>query len=191
MITITIPAHEEMEMWDPAREEFVYFPATKCTTLTLEHSLISISKWEAKWKKAFLKKDTKSTEEVLDYIRCMTLEKNVDQNVYNYIPEEELDRIIKYIEDPMTASHINTNRPGQKNSPPRKEVVTSELIYYWMIANEIPFECEKWHINRLMTLIQICSVKNSSGGGKYNKRDLLKRNNALNAARRAKSGSKG
>lgn len=191
MITITIPAHEEMELWDPAKEEFVYFPATKCTTLTLEHSLISISKWEAKWKKAFLKDNNKTAEEILDYIRCMTLEKNIDPAVYEYIPDDELSRIRDYIEDPMTASHVNTNKPGQNKQPPRKEVVTSELIYYWMIANEIPFECEKWHINRLLMLIQICSVKNSSGGGKFNKRDLLKRNNALNAARRAKSGSKG
>lgn len=191
MITITIPAHDEIEMWEPVKEEFTIFPATKETTITLEHSLISISKWEAKWKKAFLKDNNKTAEEILDYIRCMTLEKNIDPTVYEYIPEKEISRIKDYIEDPMTASHVNTNRPGQNKQPPKKEVITSELIYYWMIANEIPFECEKWHINRLLMLIQICSIKNSSGGGKVNKRDLLKRNNALNAARRAKTGSKG
>lgn len=193
MITITIPAQPARESWDPAREEFVYTEATREYKLTLEHSLVSISKWESKWKRAFLKQDQKTPEETLDYIKCMTIEKNIPDKVYEYIPAEELKKITDYIEDPMTATHIN-QRPA-KEQPGKKDVVTSELIYYWMIANEIPFECEQWHINRLMALIQVCSVKNAAmyGGkkGGMSKRDLLKNNAAMNAARRAKLGSKG
>lgn len=193
MIAITVPEQKPKEMWDPAREEFFetrYIPETK---LSLEHSLISISKWESKWKKAFLKKEEKTAEEMLDYIRCMTIEKNVPDEVYMNIPQSEMKRIVDYLEDPMTATHIN-KRPND-NKPPSREVITSELVYYWMIANEIPFECEKWHINRLLSLIQVCSVKNQAayGGKKGGKstRDLMKHNAALNASRRAKLGSKG
>lgn len=194
MITITIPARPKSEMWDPKLEIFVYEDAVPETKITLEHSLISISKWESKWKKAFLKKEEKSNEEVIDYVRCMTMEKNIPDRVYNFIPPSEIKRIIDYIEDPMTATHINS-RPSTGSMTEKKDVVTSELIYYWMIVNEIPFECERWHINRLMALIQICSVKNAAMYGskknKMNKRDLLRNNAAMNAARRAKSGSKG
>lgn len=196
MITVTIPARPAQEMWDPKLEEFVYKPAIKEYTINLEHSLISISKWESKWKKAFLKKDEKTPEEVLDYIRCMTIEKNIPDEAYEYIPQMEVQRIVEYIEDPMTATHV-TQKPPTNNKPiGKQDVVTSELIYYWMVANEIPFECERWHINRLMALIQICSVKNAAMySGKKGKRSnpgaMLRQNSALNAARRASLGTKG
>lgn len=194
MITIKIPAQPATEIWDPAREEFIYTEEIPETKLTLEHSLVAISKWESKWKKAFLKENVRKTpEEILDYIRCMTIEENIPENVYEYIPADEVDRIMKYVEDTMTATYIN--RKPAKETPGKKDVVTSELIYYWMIANQIPFECENWHLNRLMALIQICSVKNAAMyGGKKNRADknsLLKNNAAMNAARRAKLGSKG
>lgn len=193
MITITIPARPSIEIWDPVKEEFVYSEEIRETKITLEHSLVSISKWESKWKKAFLKEEQKTPEQVVDYIKCMTIEKNIPDNVYENIPTNEIKRITDYIEDRMTATYIK-QRP-ENNNPGRKDVVTSELIYYWMIANQIPFECEKWHLNRLMALIQICSVKNAAMyGGKKNragKQDLLRQNAALNAARRAKTGSKG
>lgn len=194
MITVTIPARPKQEMWDPAREEFIYIEATREYKITLEHSLVSVSKWESKWKKAFLKQGEKTPEEVLDYIRCMTIEKNIPDEAYKNIPPNEVKRITDYIDDSHTATHIN--HMPQKEKPGRKDVITSELIYYWMIANQIPFECERWHLNRLMALIQICSVKNSQMyGGKKKSRssqqDLLRHNSALNASRRAMTGSKG
>lgn len=198
MLTIIVPykpAQPAKEMWDPVKEEFFYTEPEeeiKETKLTLEHSLVSISKWESKWKKAFLKEDKKTPEQVLDYIKCMTIEKNIPDRVYENIPASEGKRISEYIEDRMTATYIN-KMPD--NKPGRKDTVTSELIYYWMIANQIPFECERWHLNRLMALIQVCSVKNAAmygnkKGRKHND-SLLKHNAALNAARRAKSGSMG
>lgn len=190
MITITIPKSPRIEMWDPVKEEFVYTePIEKDIKLTLEHSLVSISKWESKWKKAFLKKSNKSAEEMIDYIRCMTIEKNIPEHVYNHIPKDEVLKIKDYIDDKMSATVINTNKFTDDNRH-RKDVVTSELIYYWMISNEIPFECERWHLNRLLTLIQVCSSKNSPSK-KLDKRKLMKRNSALNASRKARSGSHG
>ena len=195
MITITIPAQPAREYWDPAREEFIYKEATPEYKLSLEHSLVSISKWESKWKKAFLKKEEKTPEQVLDYVKCMVLgNEEIPDSVFENISKEDVKRITDYIEDTMTATHIN-QRPDNGNKPKSKDVVTSELIYYWMIANEIPFECQYWHLNRLMALIQVCSVKNAAmyGGkkGKGSKADLLRNNAAMNMARRAKSGSLG
>lgn len=193
MISILIPAQPSIEMWDPAKEEFIKTEEISETKITLEHSLVSISKWESKWKQAFLKKSEKTPEQVIDYIKCMTIDNGIPDNVYEHIPSDEIKRITNYIEDRMTATYIN-QRP-EYNKKESKDVVTSELIYYWMIANQIPFECERWHLNRLMTLIQICSVKNAAMyGGKKNRsktNSLLKHNTALNNARRAQTGSKG
>lgn len=180
MLTITIPATEE---YDDAREEFI---ETQEQTLILEHSLVSISKWEAKWHKPFLGKEDKTPEETIDYIRCMTITKNVDPNVYYAMTPDIVKQINEYIENPMTATWFS-DKNHKKSS---KEVVTSELIYYWMTALQIPFECDKWHLNRLMTLIQIASIKNQPPK-KMSKKDAMSQQRALNAARRAKSGSLG
>lgn len=180
MLTITIPATEE---YDDAREEFI---ETQEQTLILEHSLVSISKWESKWHKPFLSKDNKTPEETIDYIRCMTITKNVDPNIYYALTPDIVKQINEYIENPMTATWFSDK--SQKKSS--KEVVTSELIYYWMTALQIPFECDKWHLNRLMTLIQIASIKNQPPK-KMSKKDAMNQQRALNAARRAKSGSRG
>lgn len=180
MLEIVIPP---IEGWDEEKQEFV---TTKGATLLLEHSLISLSKWEAKWNKPFLDKNDKTNEETIDYIRCMTLNKNVDPDVYNYISQDNIMKIYEYIQAPMTATTFNT---FQKKSFDRT-IVTSELIYYWMVALNIPFECEKWHINRLLTLIRVCEVKNAPPK-KMSKRELMNQYASLNASRRKKYNSKG
>ena len=180
MLTITIP---ERELWDEERAEFV---SVKEQTLQLEHSLVSLSKWESKWKKPFLTKEDKTPEETIDYIRCMTLTPNVKPEVYKCLTHDNITKINNYISDPMTATTINMHGLSKGG----KEIVTSELVYYWMVALNIPFECQKWHLNRLITLIQVCNVKNTPPK-KMSKRDIMSRNAALNAARRKKYNSKG
>ena len=180
MLRITIPA---AELWDELKEEFIY---TKEQTLQLEHSLVSLSKWESKWCKPFLGKGTKTAEEILDYVRCMTLTQNVDPDVYMYLTKENIEQINRYIEAPMTATWFSEDQ----HAKPNREIVTAEVIYYWMIALNIPFECQKWHLNKLLTLIRVCNVKNQPPK-KMSKRDIASRNAALNAARRQKFNSKG
>lgn len=180
MLTITIP---ETEKFNEITGEFV---TTREQTLQLEHSLISISKWESKWCKSFLGKQEKSTEEIIDYIKCMTLNKGVSDDVYNCLTQENINAINDYIGAPMTATYFSANENGKKNN----EVITSELIYYWMIALQIPFECQKWHINRLLTLIRVCNIKNTPPK-KMSKRDIMSRNAQLNAARRKQMNTKG
>lgn len=180
MLQIYVPG---VDGWDEVKEEFVSLPGTN---LVLEHSLISISKWESKWHKAFLGKDQKTPEQIIDYIKCMTITPNVKAEVYDCLTKENIDQVMAYIEDPMTATTI-TDRNGRRAS---REVVTSELIYYWMVALEIPFECQKWHINRLMMLIQICSIKNQPDK-KMSKKSTAQQNAMLNAARRHKSHTRG
>lgn len=180
MLQITIPA---TELWDEKKEEYVY---VKEQTLQLEHSLVSLSKWESKWHKAFLSRVEKTDEEILDYIKCMTLTQNVKPDVYNWLTTENIEQINKYIEAPMTATVFSADQNNKGN----REIVTAELIYYWMIALNIPFECQKWHLNRLLTLIRVCNVKNSPPK-KRSKRDLMSRNAALNAARKKQLNTRG
>ena len=180
MLRITIPA---VEYWDEQKQEFVY---TKEQTLQLEHSLVSLSKWESKWCKAFLTKNEKSSEETLDYIKFMTLTQNVDPEVYNYLTNGNIREINEYIEAPMTATYFS----DEKTSKTNREQVTAELIYYWMIALNIPFECQKWHLNRLLTLIKVCNIKNQPPK-KRSKKDIMSRNAALNAARKKQLNTKG
>jgi hypothetical protein len=150
MLKITIPPTEQ---WDESTNEFIY---TKAHNLSLEHSLVSISKWESKWNKPFLSKENKSYEETIDYIRCMTLTQNVDPKVYRFLTAKNVTEINRYIDAPMTATWFSDSKQSKRTS----EQITSELIYYWMIALNIPFECQKWHLNRLLTLIRVCNVKN-------------------------------
>lgn len=180
MFQLMIPGKE---LWDEKKEEFVH---TKDVTLCLEHSLVSLSKWEAKWHKPFLGKGEKSPEETVDYIRCMTLTQNVNPSVYDWIDENAMKQVSDYIADPMTATWFSK----EDKSPPGREVVTAEVVYYWMIALNIPFECQKWHLNRLLTLIRVCNAKNATPK-KLGKKQLAKRNAALNAARRKNLGSRG
>lgn len=180
MLRITIPA---VEQWNEIKQEFVF---TKEQTLSLEHSLVSLSKWESKWCKPFLTKQEKTFEETLDYIKFMTLTQNVDPEVYNYLTNGNINEINEYIEAPMTATYFS----DEKTSKTSREQVTAELIYYWMIALNIPFECQKWHLNRLITLIKVCNIKNQPPK-KRNKKDIMSRNAALNAARRKQLNTKG
>ena len=181
MLTITVPASEQ---WDELKQEFVY---TKECTLELEHSLVSLYKWESKWCKPFNSKNEKTYEETIDYIRCMTLTQNVDPNVYYGLTSENVKQVEAYILAPMTATTIS--RRNNKTFGP-KETSTSELIYYWMIALNIPFECQKWHLNRLITLIEVRKNKNSPPK-KLSRNELLMRNTELNAQRRKALNSKG
>lgn len=174
MLQVTIPS---AEYFDEKTNEFI---TVKAQTLQLEHSLISISKWESKWCKPFLGKEEKTVEEVQDYIRCMTINQNVDPLVYKAIPLPVYEQIREYINAPMTATWFN-NRNGNR---PNRKVITSELIYYWMIAQNIPMECEKWHLNRLFVLIRVCSEKNQPPK-KMSKKEAARRQRSLNAQRRA------
>ena len=180
MLKITIPARE---MFDEVKQEFIN---TKEQTLQLEHSLVSLSKWESKWHKPFIDNRNLSTEETIDYIRCMTLTQNVDPEVYQYLSKENIKQINEYISDPMTATTFSNER----NKGSGKEVLTSEILYYDMIALGIPFECQKWHLNRLITLIKVCSIKQNPPQ-KMSKGDIMRRNAELNAARRKQFNTKG
>ena len=182
MLQITIPA--EPERWDEKKQEFV--GPTKSYTLQLEHSLVSLSKWESKWCTPFLSKRAKTLEETIDYIKCMTITKNVPSSVYDNLTEANVAEISAYIEAPMTATTFSEDRSGKKN----REIVTAEVIYYWMIALNIPMSCEKWHLNKLITLIRVCNIKNTPPK-KMSKREIMSRNKALNDARRRKMNSKG
>lgn len=186
MLQITVPAFEVFDESTGSINEI------KECTLSLEHSLISISKWEAKWKKPFLGREPKTPEQSLDYIRCMTLNPKVDPLIYSGIRPEQVKEINDYVNDSQTATWFN-----DQDRKVSREIITSELIYYWMVAAEIPFECQKWHLNRLMTLIKVCSIKNEesmkstkSGKGKKPSQQGMS-NAAINAARRKALGSKG
>ena len=180
MLKITIPA---VEGFDERTQEFVSL--SKEQTLQLEHSLVSLSKWESKWCKPFLKKEDKTIEETIDYIKCMTITQNVDPNVYNFLTNSNIKEIDDYIDAPMTATTFH--RDSQKSN---NEIITSELIYYWMISLNIPMECQKWHLNRLLTLIRVCNIKNTPPK-KMSRSEIMSRNAALNAARRKQMNSKG
>lgn len=179
MLEITIP---ETEYFDDENQSFITMHEQK---LRLEHSLVSIAKWESKWHKPFLGRQAHTWEETVDYVRCMTITQNVPNDVYYGLTDENIKEIERYMDDKMTATWFRDN--GRKNS---REVITAEIIYYWMIEAGIPFECEKWHFNRLMTLIRVCSEK-QSGSKKMSKNDTLKQYAALNAARKKKLNTRG
>lgn len=187
MIEIVIP-EQHYEPYDEIKEEFLPHIDVEETKLQLEHSLISLKKWEQKWHKPFFSDSDKTREELVDYIRCMTLTKNVNSEIYNWIPKDELDKIMLYMKDPMTATWFNDNLIGaQKTS---KETITAEIIYYWMITLNVPIEFQKWHLNQLLTLIKVISRKNEKPN-KVDKVTAARERAALNAKRRAQYNSKG
>lgn len=152
MLELIVPSNE---LYDEKTNSFTLIQETK---LLLEHSLISIADWESKWGQAFLTKRPKTTEQSLDYIRCMTLNKDdVNPNVYLGLTQENISVIYDYINNPMSATCLS-----EDNAPPGKDVVTAELIYYWMISLQIPAEYASWHINRLLKLIRVCDIKNKA-----------------------------
>lgn len=184
MLTITIPGEE---FYNEETNEFSY---ENPVILQMEHSLISISKWEAKWHRAFLAKKERNAEETLDYFKCMTVNK-VDPKVYKRLSQENVEEILNYINEPMTATYMGSSKFGPGGEARAKDTTTAELLYYYMIALGIPFECEKWHLNRLLALIHVCEVKNSAGNKTMSRSQLNKRNASLNAARRKAHGTKG
>lgn len=161
------------------------FTEIKPTVIQLEHSLLAISKWESKWKKPFMSTKQKTDEEFRDYVRCMTINRNVDPNVYYRLTAADYRKIDEYIHDPMTATVFHNT----KKERPSSKQVTSEQIYFWMCQAQIPFEAEKWHLNRLMTLIRIHSIENNPK--KMSKSDIYKSNKAINEANKAKYHSRG
>ena len=179
MLQITIPA---TELWNEIANEFVQ---KKEQVLQLEHSLVSLSKWESKWCKPFLSRTPKTYEETIDYIRCMTINQNVDFDIYNGITNDIMNQVSQYIEAPMTATTFSNEKKVINN-----DIITAEIIYYWMVALNIPFECQKWHLNRLLTLINVCNIKNQPKK-KTSKRDIYSRNAALNAAHRERLNTTG
>lgn len=178
-ISVTIVPEE----WDAKTETFI---DAKTQTLQLEHSLVSLQKWESNWCKSFLHTKNKTDEEIIDYIKCMTVNTNVNPDIYDHLSNENIREIQNYIDAPMTATTFSNERNGAVN----REIVTAELIYYWIIALNIPFECRKWHLNQLLTLIRVCNIKNAPQK-KMSQRDIMSRNAAINAARRKQLNTKG
>lgn len=180
MLKLTIT---EKELYDEVKNEFVKIPGT---TVQLEHSLVSLSKWESIWHIPFIGNSANiDAPKMLSYIKCMNMTQNVPEEVFEHLSKEETQQISDYINNPMTATWFNEKDGKGKGSGHNGEAVTSELIYYWMTDLNIPPEYQKWHLNRLLTLIRVCSVK-SQGGKKMSQKDILSQNAALNKARRAK-----
>lgn len=188
MLQIHVP---EVEIWDQKQLCFINLPSVD---LTMEHSLISVSKWESKWHKPFLSEEVKTNEEARDYFRCMVMyPKDVDPLTFTFLTRENEKKINEYIKDSMTAtwfSDRDKQKIKQKGMMPRRETITSELVYYWMVQYGIPFECEKWHLNRLLTLIRVCGVKNAPVKQR-SQNDILRDNAALNAQRKKALKTKG
>lgn len=179
-----LPIHiPKKDLFDERSGTFI---TVKETNILLEHSLISISNWESIWRKPYLSSEKKTTEEFLSYLRCMCLTKNVDPNVFYALSGDDVKKIADYISNPMTATTFK--KRDEKKS---REMITSELIYFWMTNFNIPFEpCQKWHLNRLLTLIEIASIKNQPPK-KMGKREAARERSALNASRRAKYNTRG
>lgn len=182
MLTIIVPG---VELYDEDKETFV---TINDEVLTLEHSLVSLSKWESKFQKAFLGAAEKTTEEIISYIEAMITTENYSKNVIQRFSAENINEINAYIDSTQSATTFGTM--PQKRGP--SEIITSELIYYWMVAFNIPFECQHWHLNRLFALIRICNIKNNaSNGKKMSRSEVAERNRALNEKRRAEHGTTG
>lgn len=183
MLLLKIPP---VEYYDEDTDLFSYSGER---TIQLEHSLISISKWESKWHKPYLADTKHSREESIDYIRCMTITPNVSDEEYERIGDTQMEEVTAYILNPMSATET-PKRQRKEGAAIKKSSVTSEKIYSWMIGLNIPLECQKWHLNRLFALIDLCDAQNSPPK-KKSKRELLEENKALNQARRAQANSKG
>lgn len=178
MLQVTVPGYE---YFDEKRGEF---GQVKTTTLQLEHSLVSLAKWESKWNKPFLGKEDKTREQCIDYVRCMTITQHVDPLVYLGLTDEIIAAINQYIEAPMTATWFNEKDTKKFN----QKTITAEVIYYWMISLNIPFECQKWHLNRLITLVRVCNAKNAPKKKPTMRERLenMEQRRAINEARKQK-----
>lgn len=174
---------DDFELFDEINQEFI---AVSSVTLRLEHSLVSVSKWESKWKMPFLEAKEKTKEQIIDYIKCMTIGQNINPLVYCGIGPKEIRRVQQYIAEEQTATTFSVKDQSRLSN----RFVTSELIYYWMTVYNIPFECQKWNLSRLLTLLRIAAIENSPKK-KMTKRAIMDQNRSLNRARRAAKRSKG
>jgi hypothetical protein len=180
VLTITVPG---TELWDEESEQFIN---TETFTLELEHSLVSLSKWESIVGKPFLGTSEKTTEEVLLYVQCMAISTGVPSEVYVGLTKENYEAIDKHINAKMTATWFRE----EPNNGHAKEIITAELIYYWMFSAGIPIECENWHLNRLFTLIKVFAAKQNPGK-KPGRKDLAAQRSALNKQRMQQLGTRG
>lgn len=180
MLELTIPGTELFN------EKTGSFTSVEGKTIILEHSLLSVSKWEARWHRPFLNNNGLSLEETIDYLMCMTITKDVDPLLYTALTMDNINQVNHYIEDSMTATTIRESE-GKGAS---RRIITSELIYAWMFALRIPKECEKWHLNRLMMLIRVMDIEQQPKK-KMRKGDIMRQNAALNAARKKKMNTRG
>ena len=188
MFTLHIP---ETELFDENTQEFI---STKETVLNLEHSLASMRAWEAKWEKPFLADDKKSAEEVKDYLRCMLVSRDKPEPPeecpeLNFLQAPQIEAVMNYINKKSTATWFSDANKNKATGHGKGSIITAELIYYWMVALEIPFECQYWHLNQLLTLIRVCNEKNNPK--KMSSADVLARNKKLNEARRKKYHTRG
>ena len=181
MICIKIP---KTRYYNEDTKEFYYLPEV---VLKLEHSLMSVRRWESRWKKSFFEAigGSMTGKERIDYVRCMCLDQMVDENVFKRLTRKNMDDIVAYINDPMTATTIKESNQGGT-----KRIITAELLYYSMIEYGIPFECEKWHLNQLLTLIKVCGTKNTPRK-KQTSAEIAAMYSAISASRRKRTGSKG
>lgn len=179
MLELKIP---EAEYYDESTNSFVQLPAA---TLRFEHSLLAISKWESKYEKPFLSNGEKTPKELLDYFQCMRLDDGPPRDLHR-LPESSIKDLHRYMNLKYSATTFRDRPNGARSG----EVVTSELMYYWLTVYQIPFECETWHLNRLMALIRICSIKNAPKK-KMRRSEILAQNRALNEQRLAQMGTTG
>lgn len=180
MLTINVTMEEGFNDETQKFVDLVVFP------IDLEHSLLSLSKWESFWEKPFLATEDKTPEETLWYIKAMTLTPNVPPEVYNKLSVRNFNEINDYIGAKMTATWFSED----PNKPPGREIITAEVIYYWMTAYSIPIECENWHLSRLITLVRVCNQKNATPK-KMNRREVAQKQRELNAARKQQMGTRG
>lgn len=200
MLPIDHPAHDipQLEYFDNIRQEFITIPARHVDAihLQLEHSLLSIAKWEGKWHTSFFSTEQMTPEQFLDYVRCMTINTQKNPNVYTDLTQEDFEAIMAYMGDQMSAIDVSAKK---KKKSRKKETETAESVYFSMTQLGIPFDCEKWHINRLIALIDYCADHDGGGGGSSgsganrpkSQKELMEFYHALNQKNRKKYNSKG
>lgn len=182
-LKITIPSGE---LYDEEENEFIYLSEVQ---LELEHSLYSISKWESVTEKSFFVDNITDINDSIEYIKCMTITPDISPDVYNRLTLSNFNTVNEYINAPMSATRLSELQKSGGTSGNRDRI-TSELIYYWMIVCNIPFECDKWHFNRLLALIEICNIKNTPPE-KLSEQEFLSKRAAINEERKRKYNTKG